>query len=196
VTPAPGGSTGVAEGGLGAALRAIRVARGYSLAQVAVATGISRSLLSLIEIGRSDVTVGRLARLAELYGVSLVELLPAPPSVDPVVTRRDERPKLHSESEGLDLHLLTREAGGTMTPVVAVFEPGGGEAEFHRHDGEQFVLVFEGRVRLELEGSEPVELGRGDSAYYDAHRPARWTNVGRGIARVVAVSGPPASTRA
>jgi transcriptional regulator with XRE-family HTH domain len=196
VTPPAARRADGPEGGLGPALRATRLARGLSLAQVAAATGISRSLLSLIEIGRSDVTVGRLARLAELYGVTLVDLLPAPLAVDPVVTRRDERPKLHSESEGIDIHLLTHEGGGGMTPIVAVFEPGGGEAEFHEHDGEQFVLVLEGRLRLELEGSAPVELGRGDSAYYDSRRPARWTNVGRGLARVVAVSGPAGSARA
>jgi len=39
------------EGSLGTTLRTIRTSRGLSLAQVGKATGISRSLLSLIETG-------------------------------------------------------------------------------------------------------------------------------------------------
>ena len=64
------------EGSLGTTLRTIRTARGFSLAQVAAATGISRSLLSLIETGRSDITVGRLTRLAALYEIRLADLVP------------------------------------------------------------------------------------------------------------------------
>ena len=66
------------QAGLGAALRAARTRRGLSLAQVAEATGISRSLLSLIETGRSDITIGRLDKLSLLYDVRLSELLPEP----------------------------------------------------------------------------------------------------------------------
>ena len=37
-----------------------------------------------------------------------------------------------------------------------------------RHDGEEFLYVLTGVVRLYTEFYEPVELRRGDSAYYDA----------------------------
>ena len=37
-----------------------------------------------------------------------------------------------------------------------------------RHDGEEFLMVLTGVVRLYTEFYEPVELKRGDSAYYDA----------------------------
>jgi len=37
-----------------------------------------------------------------------------------------------------------------------------------RHDGEEFMLVLTGVVRLYTEFYEPAELKRGDSAYYDA----------------------------
>jgi mannose-6-phosphate isomerase-like protein (cupin superfamily) len=37
-----------------------------------------------------------------------------------------------------------------------------------RHDGEEFLYVLTGRVRLYTEFYEPVEMRRGDSAYYDA----------------------------
>jgi mannose-6-phosphate isomerase-like protein (cupin superfamily) len=37
-----------------------------------------------------------------------------------------------------------------------------------RHDGEEFLYVLTGRIRLFTEFYAPVDLARGDSAYYDA----------------------------
>ena len=37
-----------------------------------------------------------------------------------------------------------------------------------RHDGEEFLYVLTGVIRLYTEFYEPVEMRRGDSAYYDA----------------------------
>ena len=37
-----------------------------------------------------------------------------------------------------------------------------------RHDGEEFLLILSGSVLFYSEFYEPVELGEGDSVYYDA----------------------------
>lgn len=176
---------------MGAAIRAAREQKGLSLSQVAQATGISKSALSLIENDRSDVPLGRLVRLADFYGVRLNELLPETGVRHPLVVRRLERPRLYSRAEGLDVYLLTTDRSRAMLPVVGVFAPGGATAEFASHEGEEFLLVIEGRLLLELEGSEPIVLERGDSAYYESDRPHRWSNAGRGIVRVVSVACPP-----
>jgi quercetin dioxygenase-like cupin family protein len=177
--------------GLGGALREARLARGESLAQVAAATGISKSLLSLIENDRSDVTVGRLVALAEHYGKHLSDLLPSKAPPDPVVTRRRDRRRIVSPNEGLDAHVLVPDSNRKMLPIVVVFEPGGKDADYWTHEGEEFVVVLEGRLLLEVEGSTPVVLERGDSAYYDSPSPHRWSNIGNGIARVLSVATPP-----
>lgn len=181
----------LAEGDLGKALREARQAHGYSLSQVAAETGISRSLLSLIENNRSDVTLGRLVRLAEYYGTHVADLLPPKAPPDPVVTRRNERRLVHSGKEGMDLHVLAPDTNRKMMPIVAVIAPGGGSAEYWAHEGEEVVVVLEGRVLLDIEGATPVVLERGDSAYYDSTRRHRWTNIGEGIARVLSVATPP-----
>jgi quercetin dioxygenase-like cupin family protein len=62
-----------------------------------------------------------------------------------------------------------------------------------RHHGEEFVVVLDGRVLLELEGSAPIVLDRDESAYYESDRPHRWSNAGKGIARVLSVSTQPDS---
>jgi len=182
---------GAADTDLGKALKEARQARGESLSQVAAATGISRSLLSLIENNKSDVTLRRLHLLAEHYGTQIADLVPAKSDPDPVVTRRKDRRRLHSGKEGMDLHVLVPDTNRKMMPIVAVIEPGGGSAEYWAHEGEEFMIVIEGRILLEIENSTPIVLDQGDSAYYESTRRHRWSNLGDGVARVVSIATPP-----
>ena len=55
--------------GLGSALRAARRRKSLSLSDVAAATGISPSFLSLVENGKSDITIGRLVRLVTFFAI-------------------------------------------------------------------------------------------------------------------------------
>jgi transcriptional regulator with XRE-family HTH domain len=178
---------------LGSVLRAARLARGESLTQVADATGISRSLLSLIENDRSDITLRRLHTLAEHYGTAVADLLPAPPRPNPIVTRRTERRRLRSVAEGIDVHVLVPDAHRRMLPMVTVMFPGGKDADWWTHEGEELVVVLEGRLLVELDDCPPVVLERGDCAYYDATRAHRWSNLHDGITRTLSVASPPTS---
>ncbi|MGZ4392669.1 MAG: helix-turn-helix domain-containing protein, partial [Gaiellaceae bacterium] len=62
--------------GLGLKLRMLRRQRRLALTQVAAATGISSSFLSLVENGKNDLTVARLIKLVSYYGVAVSDLLP------------------------------------------------------------------------------------------------------------------------
>jgi quercetin dioxygenase-like cupin family protein len=164
-------------GSVGAALRHVRKARNLSLHDVAEATGISASFLSLVEKDRSDITIGRLVRLIDFYGISITDLLPFAARPDyPEVIRADGRRLLSSPAEGIDIYLLTADTKRQMMPLQVDFEPGARLAEPGRHAGEEWVVVLEGELRLELEGSEPQLLRRGDCAYYPAERPHLLSN--------------------
>lgn len=141
-----------------------------SLNRVAEATGISASFLSLVENGKSDITIGRLVRLVEFYGISIVDLLPPTEPADPAVVRTDERPRLRSSAEGIEIDLLARDTRRTMMPMLLSFAPGAELAERGQHEGEEFVYVVEGRLELDVAGSEPRVLEQGDSAYYASDR--------------------------
>src|ERR1700744_5023970 len=56
---------------LGSRLRALRAERGLSLSQLEAATSISSSFLSLVESGKSDITISRLLRLSDFFDVDL-----------------------------------------------------------------------------------------------------------------------------
>ena len=175
-------------------LRALRRARGLSLAEVGDATQISPSFLSLVEKGKSDITIGRLVRLVEFYGITINDLLPGSaettfPDVVPVAERRLVR----SPAEGIDVFLLSGDTRRTMMPMLLEFEPGAHLAERGHHEGEEWVHILEGTLSLELQGSEPRLLGAGDSGYYPSDRPHMFRNASdTEPLRLICVDSPPA----
>jgi transcriptional regulator with XRE-family HTH domain len=180
--------------GLGRSLRALRKERGLSLQDVANETNVSASFLSLVENERSDITIGRLVRLCDFYGVTLAELVPVPAKVEETeVVHVGERRFLRSPAEGIDIYMLAPDTGREMMPMLLEFEPAAELAEYGRHhEGEEWVYVLEGRLCLSLDGSPPHYLEAGDSAYYSAERPHRFSNADRRRRlRVVCVNTPP-----
>jgi transcriptional regulator with XRE-family HTH domain len=177
---------------LGATLRAIRTSRRLSLAAVAKATDISPSFLSLVELGKSDITIGRLTRLAEFYKISFTDLLGGADTTDAEIVRTHERQLIHSPAEGIDVYLLTSDTRRTMMPMLLVFEPSAELAEYGRHEGEEFVHVIEGSLMLEIDGADVRTLTTGDSAYYSGERPHLFRNASsKKRLRLVCVDSPP-----
>lgn len=162
--------------GLGARLRALRSARRLSVRSVAETTGISPSFLSLVETGKSDITIGRLTRLVEFYEVSLMDLLPDQPNSDARAVRKSEQRPLHSTSEGIDFALLVPDTRRVMMPQLISFAPGAKLAEYGRHPGEEWIHVLQGELLLEFEGDSSLVLSAGDSAYYSSTSPHSFAN--------------------
>jgi transcriptional regulator with XRE-family HTH domain len=177
--------------GLGAALRELRRDRRLSLHDISAATGISASFLSLVENGKSDITLGRLMKLAGFFDVHVSDLLPKGVGRDPIVIRASERRHIASPGEGIDIYLLGPDSERRMLPLLAEFGPGGRPAELLQHEGEEFIYVLEGRVILEVEGHERVLLEKGDGAYYRADRPHRVETIDGETASLFAVTSPP-----
>lgn len=176
---------------LGSRLRTLRQERRYSLAQVAAGAELSTSFLSLVENGRSDITISRLVRLLNFYKVGISDLLSDSGSRDEIVVRKEDTLDLYSSSEGIAMFLLAPDGRRAMMPILCEFDPEGHSAEFSKHEGEEFVHVLKGSIELQVEGSELVVLEPGDSAYFQARRPHSYRNVGGGTARVIAVVTPP-----
>jgi transcriptional regulator with XRE-family HTH domain len=175
---------------LGKRLRAIRTERRLSLSAVADATGISTSFLSLVETGKNDITFGRLRRLIDYYGVTLVDLLPR--TEDPVVVRETDRQHLRFASEGVDVYVLVPGVeNDTLYAAIAVYEANSQVEESAPFDGVVLISVLEGSVVLEFAGAETVTLGVGDSAYFNASRETRLRTGPDAGARFIYIAAPP-----
>lgn len=158
---------------LGQRVRELRKARNWTLEQAASQAGLARSTLSKIENGQMSPTYEALKKLADGLEISVPQLF-TPPSSPQVngrmaVTKAGEgqaHPTATYEHELL-AGTLTRKS---MLPYRARIRARGFE-EFDgwvRHDGEEFLYVLTGAVRLFTEFYAPVDMRRGDSAYYDA----------------------------
>ena len=121
--------------------------RRASLVEVASATGISKSFLSLVENDRSDITIGRLLRLVNYYGADMADLFPQGEPQDPIIVKRDEQREVLSPKEGIRVFLLAPKVERTMNPSLGVIEPGGASAEKASHVGEEFLHMLEGIAR-------------------------------------------------
>ncbi|MCB2116150.1 MAG: helix-turn-helix transcriptional regulator [Rhodobacteraceae bacterium] len=158
---------------LGRRVRELRKARGWTLEQAAEKAGLARSTLSKIENSQMSPTYEALKKLAVGLSISVPQLF-TPPERPPAtgrmaVTRAEEgAPQATATYE----HRLLAGPlkGKKMLPYTArirarSLEEFGG---WVRHDGEEFLLVLTGVIRLYTEFYEPMEMRRGDSAYYDA----------------------------
>ena len=158
---------------LGERVRDLRKDRKWTLEQAAQKAGLARSTLSKIENGQMSPAYDALKKLAIGLEISFPQLF-TPPQKDQI----NGRMAITRTGDGVNHITTTYEhelLGESLTkkrmlPYRArirarnIDEFGG----WVRHDGEEFLYVLTGVIKLYTEFYEPVEMRRGDSAYYDA----------------------------
>jgi transcriptional regulator with XRE-family HTH domain len=169
--------------GVGARLRALRRARGVTLAELATETGLTASTLSRLENGKLRPTLEQLLPLARAHGVPLDDLVAAPPTGDPRIHLRPVR------RSGLTVVPLTRRPGGIQAYKV-IYPPAGraSTTELQTHDGYEWFSVLDGRVRFVL-GEQEFELGPGEAAEFDTSVPHWIGSAGRQPAELLTLFG-------
>lgn len=158
---------------LGIRVRELRKSKGWTLEQAASQAGLARSTLSKIENGQMSPTYEALKKLAQGMGMSVPQLFSPAPRAQVsgriVVTKNGEGQSHATTTYEHELlaGALTRKE---MLPYRAIIRARAMEdfGGWVRHEGEEFLYVLTGVIRLFTEFYEPVDLRRGDSAYYDA----------------------------
>ncbi len=158
---------------LGQRVRALRKARKWTLEQAAKKAGLARSTLSKIENEQMSPTFDAVKKLAEGLDISVPQLFTPPKSevklARMAVTKSGEGQQ-HSTVTYEHEILASSIKSKHMLPYRARVRARRIE-EFDgwvRHGGEEFLYVLSGIIQLYTEFYEPVEMRRGDSAYYDA----------------------------
>jgi DNA-binding transcriptional MerR regulator/quercetin dioxygenase-like cupin family protein len=173
---------------VGPRLRRMRLQRGFSLARVAHAAGVSVGFLSALERGQMSASVATLRRLARFYRMNILSLFD-PSEANPGRVRPKER-KVLEAGPGVRMELLAW--GNTvMEPHLFRVAPAAGSGEAYSHEGEEFLYILRGCLEIALEGGESHRLEEGDSFYFESSNQHRWTNPGDKEAWVLWVNTPP-----
>jgi len=172
---------------IGSRLRRLRTKRGVGLAEVAAAAGISVGFLSALERSQMSASVGTLRRLARYYRTNILDFFDATESNTRLV--RPKKRKVLEAGPGVRMELLAW-GNKVMEPHLFRIKPNSGSGESYAHEGEEFLFVLRGGLKIALDGEE-YHLKRGDSFYFESATPHRWRNPGRSETWLLWVNTPP-----
>lgn len=180
----------------GAALKALRIARGWSLAEVSQRTGMPVSSLSKIENDKMDITLDRLLRITVALETDVASLFT--PAGEPYAKGENSgRRSLTRAGEGkpidtpvgryryLAYELLNKRSIPIVIDVTAKSLEEFGE--LNRHPGEEFLYVLEGQLDLYTSAYLPVRMNKGDSMYFDSNMGHAYVAVGDEPCRILSI---------
>ena len=159
---------------VGARIRDARLAKEWSLSDLAQMTGLSSSFISLVENGKSDISMMRLSRLMESLDMSFIDFTDSDWRTRVVNKDQDlytalsraDRPRLTSAS-GMDVELLVRSEGTNTNRFLMTVHPGETADLSSDHGGHQkgecFLFALKGGLTIQFRDGERLDLKCGDS---------------------------------
>jgi quercetin dioxygenase-like cupin family protein/DNA-binding XRE family transcriptional regulator len=158
-------------------------------------SGISVELIAKIEDHGYIPGLAPLIKIARALGVRLGTLLDDHEELGLVITRAGEpanakrfipgqdNTKYH---KGMDFKALAADKGGRhMEPFIVDIEPDAAQKK-STHEGEEFIYVLEGNLKLEY-GALTETLKAGDSVYYDSIVPHQVFSADSKPVKIIAV---------
>lgn len=152
---------------LGRAIRALRVERGLSLSQLALAAAVDKGYLSRVERGLKVPSVAIVLRISTALEVSAAQLFGAAEREEPIfVTRAGDRHELTADDGNYHMEILTKSTGSSGLEVFLMYPP----AEFANepeaaHRGEEVLFVVAGTVEVRF-AEKVLVLETGDSIQF------------------------------
>ena len=150
---------------IAARVRELRAKSGLSLEALAEASGVSRSMISLVERGESSPTAVILEKLATGLGVSLATLFETPAAPPHPVSRRMNQVEWRDPASGYLRRNVSPDGFPSPIQIVEVVFPPGARVAYETaaRPGvtHQQVWVLQGMIEVVL-GEERFELGAGD----------------------------------
>ena len=182
----------------GATLRALRLGRGWTLADVSRMTGLSVSTLSKVENTKMSLSYDKMVRIATGLGVDIgvlfaAPLKPARPSdIIPVgrrsITRKGEG-RIIETAGAVQLYPATDLLKKQLVPIIVEVKARTTRecGELVRHAGEEYVLVLDGAIEIHTEFYAPIRLEEGDSMYFDSSMAHNYVAAAEGRCRMLSV---------
>lgn len=179
---------------IGNTIKQERLSQGLTLQQVSTSTGFSIGYLSQFERGLSPIAIDSLHKITDVLGMNFLDLFRDEETLSPSspVTRSYEA-DCDKVSDQIIQYTLSQKAGShSYLPRLYHLMPHIGAEEvpeLYGHEGEEFIYVLEGVLKIFIEDNEYV-LYPGDSVQLDSTKPHNWTNCCSQVTKILTVNMP------
>ena len=159
---------------IGSRLRAARKANGYTLDQLASASGLTKGFLSRVERDETSPSVASLITLCEVMSIEVGSLFSAP---EVALVRRADAPAINLGGTGVTEQLMTPRTQSHLQLVHSTIEPGGhGGKDLYTINCEvEVVYVLKGSIEM-LFSDRTQKLATGDALTFSGGEPHTWVN--------------------
>lgn len=156
-----------------------------SLDQFSGISGIDKKKLQDIEDQKILPDLGTIVKLSKALRIGTSFLLGQESGYSYSVVRKEERRDIKRFSTGTserpNYHYQSLASGikdKHMETFLVTLAPGSGSDELSSHDGEEFIVIVTGSIRVVL-GNKEETLSEGDSIYYLSTIPHNVVNVSK-----------------
>ncbi|GHV33709.1 transcriptional regulator [Spirochaetia bacterium] len=178
------------KGEIAARVRVLREIEGITVEALVKEQGFDLETYRAWESGAVEFPVGALVELANHFGVDLTELVLGAPSrlKTYCLTRAEEGPQVIRRPMYTYWNLANNfhHKKGEPFLVEANADTEQKPLSLNTHPGQEFDYVLEGRLFISIGGHE-MELGPGDSVYYDSNEPHGMKAIGGKRVRFLAM---------
>jgi transcriptional regulator with XRE-family HTH domain len=164
---------------IGVRIREVRLARGLTLQALSSRSGLSPSMLSLVERGRASPSIGSLIVIVNSLGVTMTDIMPNNSAAEEsLVVRATDQPLVET-AQHVIRRIIRDDRSRGISIAINEYEPHTGNAEHPvTHDGFEYGFVLEGTLTVEVDGTTYV-LKSGDLISYSSRRPHKMWNHGK-----------------
>ncbi len=163
---------------IGERIRALRKAKGLSIADVAEQSGIAEATISGIERHMVSPPLGNIVSLAKVFGVTVGDFFGESGDSPYCIVRSGDRKTVSrfnssdGKAGGYSYQSLGQQKKNRhMEPFLVTISPAeSSQVEPNQHIGEEILFVLEGQVEIKLLDKTEI-LNPGDSIYYDSTMP-------------------------
>ena len=173
-------------------LKAFRSANRMTLKQLASKAGCTDAYLSQLERGHANPSIMILKKIASALQMKVIDFFLEPETEEnDVVCKEAERANIRFKQGDAKIQMLVRNIQNKrMQPFYTTIKPGGGSKGSCSHIGEEFGIVLQGELEVNLNG-RALGVKKNESFFFSSQEPHRWRNPGKKMTVVIWVVSPP-----
>jgi transcriptional regulator with XRE-family HTH domain len=181
---------------LSSRLKSARLARGWTIDELALMSGVSRAMISKIERGEASPTAATLALLAAGLSVTVASFFDDEAAPRTPLSRGEAQPVWQDPATGYIRRNVSPNAARGSAEIVDVVFPAGARVVMENASGwhgiTQQVWLLDGVMELQFP-DQTVRLSAGDCYFMRLDRPFAFHNPGEAPARYAVILSRPSS---